>query len=72
MRCAVNNGKPCAPRWELWAARHGVDRERVCPMEDLLTDQEMAERGFTADPELKPAFDAIAAAAKARAQKERR
>jgi len=64
MRCAVNNGKPCAPRWELWAAVNGVDRERVAPMEDVLTDQEMAERGFT---ELgpAPAFDAIAAAAKA-------
>jgi len=47
MRCAKNNGKPCTPHWQIWAHVHGIDPERVMPMEDLLTPDELAARGFT-------------------------
>ena len=68
VRATTNNGKATHPLWHIWAHQHGVPFDRVAPMEDLLTPEEMAERGFS---ELSPAssLDAIAAAAKARKAK---
>lgn len=65
MRLATNNGAPVTPQWEVWAFRQGIPLERVAPMEDLLTDEEMAARS------VQPAvpmvgLDAVAAAARAR------
>jgi hypothetical protein len=42
MRITTNNGKPTTPQWEVWAFAHGVPLEHVAPMEDLLTDEELA------------------------------
>ena len=67
MRCARNNGKPVTPQWQVWAHRQGIDPARVAPMEDLLTAEELAARGFTelgADD--RHTLEAIASAAKAR------
>lgn len=33
--------------WELWAAREQVDPSRVFLLEEVLTPQELAERGFS-------------------------
>jgi len=68
MRRANNCGKPCTPHWQVWAHQQGIDLERVAPMEDLLTDEEMAARGFhniTSEP---TSIEAIAAAARHRHQ----
>lgn len=68
MRVATNNGKPVTPQWQVWAFTQGIPLEHVAPMEDLLTDDEMAARGFR---ELTPttALDAVAAAARARSKR---
>ncbi len=68
MRRAKNNGKPVTPLWQVWAHQAGIPLDRIAPMEALLTDEELAARGFT---ELEPveAIDAIAAAARARSPK---
>lgn len=68
MRRATNNGKAVTPHWQVWAFTQGIPLEHVAPMEDLLTDEEMAARGFR---ELTPetALDAVAAAARARSKR---
>lgn len=66
MRCCMNNGKPVTPQWALWAFRAGIPLEHVAPMEDLLTPEEMAARGFTELTSAADALSVIAAAAKAR------
>lgn len=66
MRCATNNGKPVTPQWQVWAFRNGIPIEHVAPMEDLLTADEMAARGFKELTTQADALSAIAAAAKAR------
>lgn len=68
MRCATNNGRPVTPQWQVWAFRQGVPLEHVAPMEALLTDEEMAARGFSEVPPAS-AIDAVAAAARARSAK---
>jgi hypothetical protein len=47
MRVATNNGRPVTPQWQVWAFKQGIPLEHVAPMEDLLTDDELAARGFT-------------------------
>jgi hypothetical protein len=68
MRIATNNGKPVTPQWQVWAFTQGIPLEHVCPMEDVLTADEMAARGFT-ELTAGDALSAIAAAAKARSQR---
>jgi hypothetical protein len=68
MRIAKNHGIPVTPHWQIWAHRQGIALEQVAPMEDLLTDEELAARGFTA-VEAPQAIDAIAAAARSRSKK---
>ncbi len=69
MRKADNCGKPCAAQWEVWAHQQGIDPARVAPMEDLLTDEEMAARGFTELKTPDVALGAIAAAARVRGKR---
>lgn len=67
-RVTENNGKAHVPHYQVWAIKHGIDLERVAPMEVLFTDEELAERGFA---EVSPAasIDAIAAAARNRSKR---
>lgn len=69
MRIAKNNGRSVTPQWAVWAHQAGIDPARVAPMEDLLTDEELAARGFTELRQPAQAIDAIAAAARARGMK---
>jgi hypothetical protein len=62
-----NNGKQHVPAYQVWAIRHGIDPEHVAPMEALLTDEELAARGFS-EVSAPTAIDAIAAAARNRAK----
>jgi hypothetical protein len=68
MRLAKNNGRPVPPQWTVWAHQQGIDVARVAPMEVLLSDAEMAARGF-AEVAPEQAIDAIAAAARARSKR---
>ncbi len=68
MRRENNNGKVTTPYWFAWASIMGIDPEHVAPMEDLLTAEEMAARGFTELP-ASTAIDAVAAAARARSKR---
>jgi hypothetical protein len=68
MRGAVNNGHAAAPLWQVWCAREQVDPALVHPIEDVLTVQELADRGFT-ELTAASATDAIAAAARNRKAK---
>lgn len=69
LRRATNHGKPVTPLWQVWASRHGIPVEQIAPMEDVLTDAELAERGFTELTSPADALSAIAAAAKARSKR---
>lgn len=69
MRLATNNGKPVTPQWQVWAFRQGIPLEHVAPMEDVLTPEEMAARGFTEITAAADALSAIAQAAKARSKR---
>ncbi len=42
----ANNGKPTNSLWHLWCAIEGVDQDRVWCIEDVLTADELAQRGF--------------------------
>lgn len=53
-RLSDNNGKAHIPHYHVWAIRSGIDPARVAPMEVLLTDEELAARGFS-----QPATDAL-------------
>src|SRR6185436_7565476 len=64
-RVQSNNGKAHLPHYQLWAIRHGIDPERVAPMEVLYTDEELAARGF-GQVSAPTAIEAIAAAARHR------
>jgi hypothetical protein len=46
LRSTDNNGHAVAPRWWLWAARNHIPLERVFLAEDVLTPEELAERGW--------------------------
>jgi hypothetical protein len=46
LRVANNQGKATVPRWQLWAARWGVDPARVYLLEALYTPQELAAVGL--------------------------
>jgi histidinol phosphatase-like enzyme len=50
MRVDQNNGKPAPPLWRVWCAKHQVSPERVFMVEDVLTAEEMAERGLVKAP----------------------
>lgn len=64
-RRATNNGKPCTPQWQIWAHRQGISLDRVHPIEDVLTDEELGERGFKALT-AESSMEAIAQAARSR------
>jgi hypothetical protein len=57
--------------WEVWAAREGVDPSRVWRLEDVLTPEELRERGV-GQPVEHDAVSAIAEAARAKNAKARR
>lgn len=59
----VNAGRRVTPHWRVWASIERIDPSRIHPLEDVLTPEELAERGFTM-PTLTMPLDAIAAAAK--------
>jgi hypothetical protein len=63
-----NNGKAHVPHYHVWAIRQGIDPAHVAPMEVLLTDEELAARGF-AEVSAATAIDAIAAAARNRSKR---
>lgn len=67
-RVTENNGKSHVPHYQVWAIRQGIDPAHVLPMEVLLTDEELAARGFAELPAA-GALDAIAAAARTRSGK---
>jgi hypothetical protein len=50
MRCTVNEGRETSPLWLVWCAQNQVDPERVFMVEDVLTADEMAERGLVNAP----------------------
>lgn len=54
--------------WELWVARAGINPARVVKLEDVLTSEELRERGFGLETPAAP-LDAVAAAARAKAHK---
>jgi hypothetical protein len=41
-RIATNNGKPCLPFWKIWAHEQGIPFEKVRPIEDVLTPEELS------------------------------
>lgn len=51
-RKSENNGKPTNPYWHIWCAERGIDHANVWCIEDVLTAEELAERGFSAAREL--------------------
>lgn len=68
-RRTENNGKAHVPAYQVWAIRYGIDPAHVAPMEELLTDEELAARGFgSVEVSASTAIDAIAAAARARSR----
>jgi hypothetical protein len=67
-RVTQNNGKAHVPAYQVWAIRHGIDPAHVAPMELLLTDEELASRGF-GEVSTVTAVEAIAAAARKRSGK---
>jgi predicted GNAT family acetyltransferase len=56
-------------RWQVWAAREGIDPGTIHMLEDVLTDVEWRERGL--GPTDAAPVDAVAAAAAARGRKVR-
>jgi hypothetical protein len=68
MRRVVNEGHRTTPLWQVWCAREQVDQARVHPIEDVLTPEELAKRGFR-ELTAATAIDAIVAAARHRSEK---
>jgi hypothetical protein len=69
MRRATNNGRMVAPQWHVWAFRQGIPLDRIAPMEDVLTNDEMAARGFTELSTKAAVLDAVAEAARQRGKR---
>lgn len=71
-RVTENNGTQHVPHYQIWAIRSGIHPDHVAPMEVVLTDEELAARGFppmTGQQVTDAVVDAIAAAARKRSQK---
>ena len=47
MRRQDNTGRRTVPLWEVWAAAHQVEPERVWRLEDVLSVEELQARGFS-------------------------
>ncbi len=45
-----NNGKPVPALWRVWCTQHQVDPACVFKVEDVLTAEELAERGLSVAP----------------------
>ena len=67
MRDDHNGRRRVTPQWAVWATKHGIDPSRFYLLEEAMTPEELAERGFTPTAE-GPAdrLEAIVAAAKRR------
>lgn len=65
LRSTTNAGKPCEPGWRVWAAQRSVHPDRITMLEDVLTPDELAVKGFQ-ELSAASAMDAIVAAAQAR------
>jgi hypothetical protein len=59
------------PRWRVWAAREGIDPERILMLEDVLTEAEWKLRGLDPPTEHTTPIGAVAAAARGRSRKTR-
>jgi hypothetical protein len=59
------------PLWRLWAAREGVDPSRVVMLEDVLTADELKDRGLSAgvEPTVERREAALLAAGKSKKAK---
>ena len=66
LRRSENQGKSHVPAYHVWAIKNGIDPEHVAPMENILTDDELATSGFTELSSPADALGAIAAAARKR------
>jgi hypothetical protein len=53
LRVDRNYTAAVSPRWHVWCAREQVDPSRVWMLEDILTPQELAERGFGVAPDVR-------------------
>src|SRR5678816_527366 len=60
--------KQAPPMWHIWAHLHGVPLEQIKPLEDAVTPEELAARGFT-ELTASDSLGAIASAAKHRSGK---
>jgi len=66
MRRTRNMRETGSALWMLWASREQIDPVRIVMLEDVLTPDELRERGFNLEP-VAP-LDAVAAAARAKSE----
>jgi hypothetical protein len=69
MRDETNAGKPTGyALWQVWAYREQIDPSRLFLLEEILTPEELAARGFTVTPAVMSREAALLNAGKRRAK----
>jgi hypothetical protein len=49
-RKADNMGTPCEPQWVVWAHAHQVPLDHIWLIEDIVSPEELDERGLSVEP----------------------
>lgn len=69
LRSTQNYQAIVVPLWQVWAAREHVDPSRIVMLEDVLTVEELAERGFRVAPDADTREAALLAAGRSKRPK---